>query len=154
VSPGPPAGRGTPWVVAQFALIALAAGTMALGPLGTVIALRVAGALVATTGAALAGWAFLALGRDLTPFTRPREGAKLREHGPFGLVRHPVYGGLLLFFCGLSLAVDLLALAVTALLAAVWAGKAREEEQRLRSRFPSYAAYAQRVRRRFVPFLI
>lgn len=147
-------GRGTHWVAAQFALIAVAVALMAAGPARVESGwLRAAGLTLAVVGATLTVWAARALGRDLTPFTRPRPGAPLVETGPFALARHPIYGGLLAAFAGLGLATDLWSLAATGALAVVWLGKSREEERRLVAVFPGYVGYTRRVRRRFVPFL-
>jgi len=67
--------------------------------------------------------------------------------------RHPIYGGGLLLFVGIGLISSWPALAATALLAFIWIRKSREEERRLEQRFPDYAAYKDRVRGRFLPWL-
>jgi protein-S-isoprenylcysteine O-methyltransferase Ste14 len=107
----------------------------------------VAAAVTATGGvAALAGLA--ALGKSLSPFPRPLPDGVLRENGLYALVRHPIYGGLIIAACGwtwwwhsgwgwwcclgMALFLD---------------RKAAREEVWLRKKFPGYAAYAQRVRR-------
>ena len=109
------------------------------------------GLALALPGAAFAGWAFATLGRSLTPFPEPRATATLVETGPFALVRHPVYGGGLGFFGGLSIAFGPAGLVPTAALGGLWLLKSREEERRLAARFPAYAVYLRRVRRRFLP---
>ncbi len=145
-------GRGTAWVVAQFVLIAAVVLAWRLPPRPAPWLVWPGGAL-AISGAAFAGWAFATLGRSLTPFPEPRREGTLVETGPFALVRHPVYGGALAFFAGLSLAVGPGGLAPTAALGLLWLAKSREEERRLAARFPGYDAYRSRVRRRFVPGL-
>ena len=109
------------------------------------------GLVLALAGAAFSGWAFATLGRSLTPFPEPRGGATLVETGPFALVRHPIYGGGLLFFLGLSVALGPAGLVPAAALDVLWLLKSREEERRLAARFPGYEAYLRRVRRRFLP---
>jgi len=114
---------------------------------------RLGGVLVAAGGLlALAGIA--ALGRSLTPLPEPRGGGELVEHGPYRLVRHPIYGGGLLAATGWSLRRSPAALAPTALLAALWTAKARREEELLVARFPGYADYRRRTPHRFVPWLV
>jgi protein-S-isoprenylcysteine O-methyltransferase Ste14 len=149
-------GRGGGWVVAQFALIALVVGAVALPPgwpadvRGPLLAI---GGAFAVAGATVAVWAALTLGRSLTPFPKPAAAAVLVEAGPFRRVRHPIYTGGLAFFLGWSLYAGPVALALTGVLVVLWALKARVEERHLADRFPGYAGYARRVRARFVPGL-
>ena len=146
--------RGGIWVVAQFVLMAgilLAVIVPPEWPSSARPWLTVLGAVLALKGAALAVWAGRTMGRALTPFPEPARGATLVETGPFAHVRHPVYVGALLLFVGWSLFAGPVALALTGLLALLWAGKAIAEERRLRARFPEYDGYARRVRWRLVP---
>ncbi len=93
----------------------------------------------------------VALGRALTPFPHPREGAQLVTRSVYGLARHPVYTGLLVGAFGWALAwLSVAGVAYSALLAVFFDRKARREERWLRSRFPEYTAYERRVRR-FIP---
>jgi protein-S-isoprenylcysteine O-methyltransferase Ste14 len=115
--------------------------------------LKLVGVLVAAAGVLFAVWAGRALGSSLTPFPQPRADGKLVEHGPFRYARHPIYGGGILFFTGLSLATSFAALVPTAVLALLWIGKSRNEERRLAERFAAYAAYRNSVRGRFLPRL-
>lgn len=149
-------GRGGGWVVAQFALMALGLVAVVIPPdwpSSVRGALTVVGAVLAVAGAAVAVAASRALGRALTPYPRPVEGAPLVEAGPYRFVRHPIYSGALLFFAGWSLFAGPVALAVTAALALLWAGKTAVEERHLRATHPGYADYASRVPRRLVPGL-
>jgi protein-S-isoprenylcysteine O-methyltransferase Ste14 len=117
--------------------------------------------LTAVAGLALmAGGGFLAfrgladLRENLTPFPKPLEGAQLVDRGAYGLVRHPIYGGLILGAIGWGLtAASLLALAAAAALAGFFYLKSRREERWLADRFEGYAAYRARTRR-FVPWLV
>ena len=147
-------GRGTGWVVAQFALIAACFVAVVIPPdwpssARTVLA--IVGGVIALGGLAVGVAAARSLGRGLTPFPRPVEGALLAESGPYGVVRHPIYAGGLLFFLGWSLFAGPVSLALTALLAVLWAGKTGVEERYLRETHPGYAGYASRVRFRLVP---
>lgn len=149
-------GRGAGWVVAQFVLMALALGAVAVGPRwpgGARTPLDVAGAALALSGVVVAARAARALGRSLTPFPVPAPAGSLVEHGGFGVVRHPIYAGGILFFTGYSLWAGVSSLALTAALAVLWALKARVEEQHLAARYPGYDAYRRRVRWRLVPYL-
>jgi protein-S-isoprenylcysteine O-methyltransferase Ste14 len=148
--------RGEGWVVLQSAALLAAGVAGVMGPdwpsdVGA--PLRVGGLVVAAAGGVLGAAGIAHLGDALTPFPRPVDDAELRQDGMFGVVRHPIYGGLLLVALGWSLLTSPLALAPTAALAAVFEAKRRREERWLSERHPTYAAYARRVRRRFIPFV-
>ncbi len=114
---------------------------------------RDGGLVIALAGVLLFAWAYRTMGRSFTPFPRPLTGGELVVSGPFRLVRHPVYGGVLLLSAGASLAFGLAGLVGTALLAALWWRKSLYEERLLAERYPGYASYRARVRRRFLPFV-
>jgi protein-S-isoprenylcysteine O-methyltransferase Ste14 len=146
--------RGDGWVVAQSVVMAGTLVALFLPPdwPGSVhTELLVAGGALAVAGLGLAVSAGLALGRSLTPFPRPAAGAELVVAGPYRVVRHPLYAGGLLFFCGLSLLGSVSALVGTGALAFLWALKSRLEERHLLARFPAYADYVARVRWRLIP---
>ena len=113
----------------------------------------VLGLLIAGAGALLVVLGVLSLGRSFTPLPRPRARTRLRQGGIFRLVRHPVYGGVIVIGLGWSLADAPLGLVPTALLALLFDLKARREETWLIERFPEYTAYRAHTPRRFVPWL-
>ena len=122
-------------------------------PDGAAIGLRAAGVVLGVLGALLVGWGARSLGPSLTPLPRPREGAALAERGAYRLVRHPLYGGVLVLGLGFALATTPLALAPVAALAVFFSLKSRREEAWLLRALPGYSGYAERVRRRFLPGL-
>jgi protein-S-isoprenylcysteine O-methyltransferase Ste14 len=141
-------------VVIQFALMAAIVASGVVGPdWPGGRAVVVVGIVVALAGAAVAASAARALGRNLTPFPRPPGGATLVERGPYRVVRHPVYSGGILSFAGVSLILSPVALAVTVVLAIVWALKVQVEERFLRVAYCDYAAYCARTPARLVPFV-
>jgi protein-S-isoprenylcysteine O-methyltransferase Ste14 len=148
--------RGEGWVVIQFLLLGLVAlagvaGTTYSGPLST--AATVAGGMLVLAGFVLAARGLLDLRDALTPLPHPREGAELVDTGSYALVRHPIYGGLVLAATGYALvAGSPLALAGTALLLAFFRLKSGREEVWLRGRYPAYEAYAGRTRR-MIPWI-
>jgi protein-S-isoprenylcysteine O-methyltransferase Ste14 len=116
-------------------------------------AARVAGVLLAICGGLLALDAALRIGWRLTPSPHPPQGARLVVKGAFGLVRHPMYGGLILTAFGWGLFVNgPLTLLYACLVFAVLDLKARFEERLLLARFAAYADYRARVSK-LVPFL-
>lgn len=111
------------------------------------------GLVFLAAGAAWFALGVRALGRNLTYFPRPKPQGVLVEHGAYRYARHPIYGGALLMFVGVSLISSWPALAATAVLAYVWFRKSHVEEQLLAERFPDYLEYRRRVRGRFLPWL-
>ncbi len=109
--------------------------------------LRVAGAAVILVGLGFAVWAGRTLGAALTPYPRPSEKSTLVEHGPYGIVRHPIYVAGLLVFLGYGVLASVPATAAVTLLAVLWHFKAGVEERHLTDRFPGYDDYRRRVRR-------
>jgi protein-S-isoprenylcysteine O-methyltransferase Ste14 len=148
--------RGGGRVALQFALLAaiLVVGLVAPGwPDAARWWLKGAGVLLVFAGAFLIVQAARALGSGLTPFPKPAEGGELVEDGPYAVVRHPVYTGGILFTTGISLALSPWPLVAAAVLAVVWALKARVEERFLRERFPAYDDYSRRTRYRLIPYV-
>jgi protein-S-isoprenylcysteine O-methyltransferase Ste14 len=148
--------RGEGGFVLQLLLFAAIAGCGFVGvywPHSVESFLAVLGLIVALAGAAVLGLGALSLGRSFTPFPRPHPRAEFRQRGAFRLVRHPIYGGVVLVALGWSVADAPLGLIPTALLAAFFDLKARREEVWLAERYPEYANYCLRTPYRFVPWL-
>lgn len=147
-------GRGEGWLAAQVALVGVIVPCEILGPRWPAPAaplLTAAGIVVAAMGILLFLGGGFSLGRSLTPLPKPKDDASLREGGAYALVRHPMYGGVLLAVAGWSLAASPLGLAATALGALFLELKSRREETWLVERYPGYDAYRRRVRWKFVP---
>jgi protein-S-isoprenylcysteine O-methyltransferase Ste14 len=72
--------------------------------------------------------------------------------GPYALVRHPMYSGIMLFFVGVPLLLgSWWGVAIALLFIVLLAIRARIEERALIDGLPGYADYAARVRYRLVP---
>lgn len=148
--------RGEGWVALQLAtLLAVGVTGLAARHPGASVGRWsfVIGLAIAAGGAVLGATGVRALGSSLTAFPRPLEDAELRNRGPYGLVRHPLYGALILLAFAWSALTSLWALVPTACLALVLLAKSAREERWLVERYPSYASYRETVRRRFIPFL-
>lgn len=146
--------KGGWWVVAQFALFGLI--MLALTQNTTPPAIwRFVGAALIGAAVLLAGSGMWMIRSHLTALPAPRHGAVLLERGPFSLVRHPIYGGVVLGFFGLAVRGGNVLAAVLALVLVpfFWA-KTGHEERLLIVSLPEYDDYRTRVRRRFVPWLL
>jgi protein-S-isoprenylcysteine O-methyltransferase Ste14 len=148
--------RGEGWVALQTVVLVAAGVAGIIGApwaMGARTALLVAGVAVAVGGGTLGAAGIRHLGSSLTAFPMPVDGASMRDAGPYRLVRHPIYGGLLLVTLGWAAATSPVALAPAAALGAIFEGKRRREEAWLAQRHPGYVDYMRRVRHRFVPFV-
>jgi len=82
------------------------------------------------------------------------EPAELVTTGPYALVRHPIYGGMLLAMLGSALAQSLLWLAPLLVYGPLFIRSARREERLLLERFPQrYPGYLKRTKM-LVPFVL
>jgi protein-S-isoprenylcysteine O-methyltransferase Ste14 len=104
-------------------------------------------------GAWLFATAVLRLGSNLAAVPFPKDGSSLVETGPYRLVRHPIYCGIVSMAFGWAFLVHgwltfLYALAMLAFFDI----KSRREEQWLVERYPDYAAYRKRVHK-LIPFI-
>ena len=112
------------------------------------------GAIVFAAGIATAVWARIDLGRNWgMPMTRKSE-PELVTSGPYRLVRHPIYTGLLAALLGTALVTNLLGLVIVAVLVAYFYYCASVEERNLTVTFPAaYPAYRSRTKM-LVPFVL
>lgn len=148
------AARGGWWVVAQFTLFGLILLALTRDR-GAELVLQVAGWALFFIGGAgsLAGlWAI----RDkLTALPAPLDHAVLRQRGAYSIVRHPIYGGLILGFFGLALqGGNLLAIALSLALIPFFYAKTSVEEKMLVDTFPEYRDYRKRVPFRVLPWIL
>lgn len=141
--------RGGQWVVAQIPLLVLAAIAPRIGPpwpRGIAAPARVGGSLLVLAGAYFLLRGFRDLGRNLTPFPRPKEDGQLVRDGIYGVVRHPIYTGLIGASWGWALvSLNTTRLLVALALALFFDAKARREEVWLGERYADYADYQSQV---------
>jgi protein-S-isoprenylcysteine O-methyltransferase Ste14 len=85
---------------------------------------------------------------------KTEEGQVVITTGPYALIRHPMYAGVLVMMTGVPVALGswwgLLILAVAGPML-VW--RILDEEKLLKVDLPGYLAYTQKVRHRLVPYL-
>lgn len=148
--------RGGLWVVAQFPLAGLVFLAGLRGPRLPArlrAPARWLGVMLVPAGGALFLTGTAALGSNLTPFPKPSPDARLVTTGPYGLARHPLYGGIVVAALGWGLFQGRwLGLLGALVLAAFFDAKASREEHWLTEQFPEYPSYRRRVRK-LVPWL-
>jgi protein-S-isoprenylcysteine O-methyltransferase Ste14 len=114
-----------------------------------------AGAAVTLVGLLFCVWARLHLGANWSRSVTVKQGHELITSGPYRIVRHPIYTGLLTGFIGTAIALGQVrgGIAFLLVLIALWM-KWRLEERWMREEFGQpYAEYVRRVRA-VVPWLI
>jgi protein-S-isoprenylcysteine O-methyltransferase Ste14 len=112
-------------------------------------------AVLCIAGLAFCVWARVTLGRNWSGTITFKEGHELIERGPYRLVRHPIYTGLLAMFLATAIAAGHLGGVVAVMLAfaSFWV-KLKEEEKLMLQQFPDqYGSYQQRVKR-IIPFVL
>jgi protein-S-isoprenylcysteine O-methyltransferase Ste14 len=112
------------------------------------------GAAVTAGGLLFAVWARVHLGRNWSRSVTIKQDHELITTGPYALVRHPIYTGILAGFLGTAIAVSQLRGVIAfALIFLVLLAKFRMEEAWMRSQFgETYAAYSHHTAA-LVPFV-
>lgn len=105
------------------------------------------GAALTSGGLLFAVWAREHLGRNWSRSVSIKQGHELITTGPYALVRHPIYTGILMGFLGTAIATSQIrGLICFALVFLVFWPKLRLEEEWMRSQFgETYATYAHRT---------
>lgn len=106
-------------------------------------------------GIGFAVWARLFLGRNWSGRVTIKEEHELIQSGPYAIVRHPIYSGLLLAILGTALVQgNLRSLLALPLATLGWGFKLRLEESFMAQQFgPAYLDYKRRVKA-LVPFVV
>jgi protein-S-isoprenylcysteine O-methyltransferase Ste14 len=148
--------RGEGWVAIQVVLFAVLALAGMAGPAWGdpwLAAGGPAGGVLIATGLVFAVLGLVGLRENLTAVPRPVEGGRLVESGIFGLVRHPIYTGIIAAAVGWGLVTASPPALVVALgLGIFFDLKSRREEAWLVAAYPAYGDYRRRVRK-LIPFV-
>lgn len=113
--------------------------------------LRWSGVLVASLCWFLLLWMFRSLGKNITDTVITRHEHQLVTHGPYRLIRHPLYTFATLFYIGIGLIIaSWLVLLMACLAFWLLSQRTPREEAQLLARFgDDYSAYMQRTGRYF-----
>ncbi|HET8568168.1 MAG TPA: isoprenylcysteine carboxylmethyltransferase family protein [Candidatus Limnocylindria bacterium] len=142
-----------PWLVRYYTVlvwIPLVFATLVFKwPRDVAYPFQATGLALALAGSLFAAWSMWSLGRGYGIGLDVFEGHRLKTDGPFALVRHPMYLGIVTYHVGAALALESLALiAATALVVVPYtAWRVACEEQVLREAFREYDRYAERTPR-------
>ena len=130
-----------PWPYLSASLIPRAAAALWLG------------AAICILGLLLALWSRATLGRNWSGVAGVKEDHELIQHGPYALVRHPIYTALLTMFIGTEIVIGSAGGIIGFfLLYAAFRQKLMQEERFMLRQFPqAYADYTRRVGR-LLPF--
>jgi len=118
-------------------------------------AIEWSGAALVALGLAFTVWARLHLGTNWSGIVTVKRGHELVTSGPYAIVRHPIYTGLVVAFVGSATALGEArgVLAVALVVASLWR-KLRLEERWMAEQFgDDYERYRGRVRA-LVPFVL
>ena len=118
-------------------------------------AILIAAAILCACGLGFCVWARAVLGRNWSGMVTLKENHELIVRGPYRLVRHPIYTGLLAMLIATWITRGHLAGLIGLLIAftGIWIKSSAEEELMVRQFPDQYAIYRSRVKR-FVPFLL
>ena len=118
-------------------------------------AILVAAAILCLCGLGLCLWARAVLGRNWSGTVTLKENHELIVRGPYRLVRHPIYTGLLAMLIATAIAQGHIAgmIGVVLVFVSFWIKSAYEEEVMIEQFPDQYAVYRERVRR-IIPFLL
>src|ERR1700726_2227625 len=118
-------------------------------------ALAWSGVVLCVAGFAFCIWARVTLGSNWSGVVTLKGGHELITRGPYAIVRHPIYTGLLTMIVATVIVFGHVAgiIALPLVFWGLWI-KLRYEEKLMLQKFPDeYAAYQQRVRR-LIPFVL
>jgi protein-S-isoprenylcysteine O-methyltransferase Ste14 len=150
--------RGTRFASMGLFLLMLVLAGVELGQVGPTRfgpSLHLVGFGLCLTGLALVGWTLLANPYASTAVRiQDDRSQRVVTGGPYALVRHPMYLGVLLVACGSPLALgSLWAWGPVLVVLALFARRTLFEDALLQKQLPGYAEYARRVRWRVLPLL-
>jgi protein-S-isoprenylcysteine O-methyltransferase Ste14 len=111
------------------------------------------GLAIFVLGLALAVWARLYIGRNWGMPMTEKADPELVTTGPYSVIRHPIYSGIILAMVGTTIAVSLYWLIAVVLLGAYFIYSAVMEERYLGQRFPEAYPRYKKSTKMLIPFI-
>lgn len=112
------------------------------------------GLAVFLLGLALAIWARVYLGRNWGMPMSQKADPELVTSGPYSIIRHPIYSGIILAMIGTTIAVSLYWLVAVMVLGAYFLYSSVVEERLMTRLFPDTYPEYKRSTKRLVPFIL
>ncbi len=132
------------FVVAAIVVLAVTGNLLSMSPI--VIAVQVA-------AVGLNVWARLSFQKGTFRVSATPGGPAIIRHGPFRVIRHPMYSAALLFIWAAVVShVSALTLGIGVAATAVTVARVVAEERLLSAKYPDYSAYAETTKA-LVPYL-
>lgn len=129
-------------IVTPFTLLSLPLWVQFLG-----LAAMIIGSIMMVNG-------FFDLGASFSGGVTPLDKGKLVTSGYYAIVRHPMYGGVILILFGWSIFWGTwLGLLLSFLSIFLFDVKANQEEKMLREKYSEYADYQARVNKKLIPYI-
>jgi len=145
--------RGEGWVLLQFVLFGILLATTRFDRVDLPHWIQYTGFIFLVVGGIFGTGGVLSLGKNLTPFPRPKESGSLITRGLYQCVRHPIYTGVIFGTLGWSLIINnIIGLLFVVILIFFFDAKSRREERWLVERYPEYTAYRKDVKR-LIPWI-
>jgi len=115
------------------------------------IEFAVAGVIMFVIGGALSTWAMV-VNKWFVTTVIVQKGQRVVSTGPYAIVRHPGYGGLMLYYLAAPLVVgSLYGLIPAAIIALAHIVRTQFEDKTLYNELPGYREYTQKVKYRLLP---
>ena len=111
--------------------------------------------ILVASGSAFAIWARLTIGRNWSSTVTLKQDHELIQRGPYSLVRHPIYTGLLSMCVGTLVLTGLVESAGVVAVGIVYvAFKVRDEERLMSETFPAQYPEYRRTVKSIIPFVL
>ena len=115
--------------------------------------LALASLILTAIGLFIVVWARLCLGKNWSLIRTQKSNTKLVTSGPYHLIRHPIYAGLVLSLLGVTLTMGIYWIIFWAVMVAFFVNSAYIEEKSMTSRFPKdYSSYKVKTKM-LIPFI-
>jgi len=116
----------------------------------------IAGIILTITGLGFSAWARHHLGKYWSSMVQVKVGHQIIRTGPYGIVRNPMYTGILIAFVGAAIAIgELFAFVALAIgILSIWI-KIKSEEEILTEKFDGeYLQYKRDVKAALIPYVV